>query len=268
MSGPSVPALLAWTGFDRDMSGGPAPDEVAVPTFSTAALTGAVASRSDSGRHAARRSAALSTIGGLSPLIRVSRARHVTAGVVLVCGSVLVAAVNPMDGTLGQHPRSVPPEVAPGERPPAALPGARAPVETAAVSTPVSAAAPIRPSPDAVAGPGVPHTAPPAGAAAAGSAGASGVGDGPAASPSGSTPADSEPESSGTEPAQPPEGAADEQRPSPIGKVTEPVGKVTEPVERVVAPVTQRVTEPVGEVTELVEDAGQPAMSMLGSPLL
>lgn len=269
MSGPSVPALIAWTGFDRDMSGGPASDEVAIPTFSAAALTGAVAPRSDSGRHAARRRALLSTVGDPSPLIRVARARRVSAGIVLVCGSVLAAAVNPMDGTLGPQPRTVLPEVVPGERAPAALPGVPAPVETAAVSTRVSAAAPgaapIETSPDA--GSGVPHIATPAGGDA-GSAGASGASDGTvASSPSRSTPAESEPEGSGTNPAPPPDGAADEQRPSPIEQVAEPVKKVIEPVERVAAPVAQRLIEPVGEVTEVVEAARQPAMSMLTSPL-
>lgn len=234
---------MAWTGFDRDMSGGPVTDEVAIPTF--AALQGAA--RPDSERHAARH-AGSSTVGGVSSLIRAARARDVTAGVVLACGSVLAAAVVPMDGTLGPQSHTAHPELAPGKPAPAALPGARAAVETAAASTPVSAApgaVAAGPLSEATATSRAPHTAPPA-VADAGSAGASSVGDGAAASgPSGSMPAEPEAQGSGADPAGPPDGAADEQRPSPI----------------------EQLTEPVGKVTEAVWDAGQPAMSMLTSPL-
>jgi hypothetical protein len=255
-SGPSVPALIAWTGSGRARSGDP--DPVAMPTFSAAALTGTVASRAGAAHHAAHRSALFSAVGAVSPLIRATRARHVTAGLVLVCGSVLSAAVTTTDGTTGPQPGTALPEVAPGVPAPAALPGARvAAVETAAASTRVSGpeAAPGRPSPEP-AGLGGAQAAPPAPAGAGGSAPSGGAGTGR----SGPTSTAPEPRAADTDPAPPPSGS-DEAPSSPIEQVTEPVKEVTEPVTGTV----ERTAEPVGDV---VEDAGQPAMSMLDQPLL
>lgn len=258
ISGPSVPVLLAWTGYDRTASGEPD----AAPAFSATALTAPGVPRPGAARHA-RHSATAGAADRRPPLIGAARARHVTAGVVLVCGSVLAAAVTTTDGTLGPQDDMAIPEVAPGQPPQAALPAGAAPVETAAVSRPVSSAtvaetgpAAATPSPEAAAGSGVRQPASPVEGAAAGnaatSAAPSGADDGAAPSrPSGTT--SEEPERSGTS-GPPADGAADEEQPSPVEQVTEPVRRVAEPV-------TQRVTEPI-------EDAGQSAVSMLDQPLL
>lgn len=280
-SGPSVPALLAWTGFDRAASSDPAREAA----FSAAALTGG-GMRSGRTRHA--RHGAAPTGSGRTALLGPARARHVTAGLVLVCGSVLAATVTATDGTIGPPDGPALPEFAPGRPAPVAPPSGGAPVAKAAVSTPLSspmssalaagsaagaATTTARPSPHAAAGPDGAQAAPSAGAAA-GSSDPSGAGDGAASSrPSGSTPAQ-QPEPSGSDAAPRPGGGSDEDRPSPVERVTEPVEQVTEPVRRtteqvqeVAEPVTSRVVEPVDEATAAVEDAGQPAMSMLDQPL-
>lgn len=224
-SGPSVAALLAWTGSDRVVAG----------------------EGEGSGRHEAPRG------GGTSLVLRAVAARRVTAGVALVCGSVLAAGVSAMDGTLGPQPATASPEVLPGRSaPPAGLPAAGGPVQPAALIVPVGGPAPgtssAGSSSQAGAGTG---TASPGGN---GGAGASGVAGGGTAEPA---PAPPGPESSGRSSAPPaddapeePEQAPDEQQ-SPVERVVEPIEQVAEPVIELAEPVT-RVAEPVTELAEPV----------------
>jgi hypothetical protein len=238
-SGPSVTALLAWAGSDRVVAG-----EAGAPAFGAAALTRGAMPRSAPGRHTAPRG------GGPSLLLRAVGARRVTAGVALICSSVLAAAVSTTDGTLGPQSATASPELLPRRSPPAGLPGVEAPVQRAAMIAPVSGAAPAT-------SPAVPSPQPGAGAAPAlpgdggggSGGGASGVAGGDSAAPA---PAPPEPQGSGRSSAPPADDAPEEQQQSPVERVTEPV---------------ERVTEPVKPVTEPVKQVAEPVTSVLGSPL-